>query len=170
MPIRCAARSNRMAAFTRCQPAALPRHRSTVYITVVDRDRNACSLINTLYEGFGSGIMAPESGVMLHNRGMGFVVDPDHPNGVASGKRPLHTIIPGMATRNGKTTMSFGVMGGEYQAFGHMQFLTRYFDFGMDVQMAMDTPRFFPDPFEDFVEVEAPVSEDIRDALRVPRP
>ena len=146
--------------------STLPRHRSTVYITVVDRDRNACSLINTLYEGFGSGIMAPESGVMLHNRGMGFVVDPDHPNGVAPGKRPLHTIIPGMATRNGKTTMSFGVMGGEYQAFGHMQFLTRYFDFGMDVQMAMDTPRFFPDPFEDFVEVEAPVSEDIRDALR----
>ena len=103
---------------------------------------------------------------MLHNRGMGFVVDPDHPNGIAPGKRPLHTIIPGMVTQNGKTTMSFGVMGGEYQAFGHMQFLTRHFDFGMDVQMAMDTPRFFPNPFEDFVEVEETVCEDICEALR----
>ena len=109
--------------------------------------------------------MAPESGVMLHNRGMGFVVDPDHPNGVAPGKRPLHTIIPGMVTKNGRTTMSFGVMGGEYQAFGHMQFLTRHFDFDMDVQMAMDTPRFFPDPFEDVVELEEPIGTDIRDAL-----
>ena len=145
--------------------STLPRHASTVYITVVDRDRNACSLINTLYEGFGSGIMAPESGVMLHNRGMGFVVDPDHPNGIAPGKRPLHTIIPGMVTKNGRTTMSFGVMGGEYQAFGHMQFLTRHFDFDMDVQMAMDTPRFFPDPFEDVVELEEPIGADIRDAL-----
>ena len=63
-------------------------------------------------------------------------------------------------------TLSYGVMGGEYQAFGHMQFLTRYFDYGMDVQMAMDTPRFFPDPFEDFVEVEAPVGADICDVLR----
>ena len=146
-------------------PSQLPPHGGTVYITVVDRDRNACSLINTLYAGFGSGIMAPNCGVMLHNRGQGFVVDPDHPNGIAGSKRPLHTIIPGMITKNGKVCMSYGVMGGEYQAFGHMQFLSRFFDYGMDIQMAQDAPRFFPDPFEDFVEVEAPIASDVREAL-----
>ena len=147
-------------------PSQLPRHSSTVYITVIDRDRNACSFINSLYDNFGTGIMAPESGVMLHNRGQGFVVDADHPNGVAPGKRPLHTLIPGMVTKDGRVTMSYGVMGGEYQAFGHMQFLTRHFDYGMDVQMAQDMPRFFPNPFGDFVEVEAPVPDDVRDTLR----
>ena len=147
-------------------PSGLPRHSSTVYITVVDRDRNACSFINSLYDNFGSGIMAPESGVLLHNRGQGFVVDPAHPNGVAPGKRPLHTLIPGLVTRNGKVALSYGVMGGEYQAFGHMQFLTRHFDFGMDVQMAQDTARFFPNPFIDVVDVEAPIAETTREALR----
>ena len=146
-------------------PSPLPPHGGTVYITVVDRERNACSLINTLYAGFGSGIMAPKCGVMLHNRGQGFVVDPDHPNGIAGSKRPLHTIIPGMITKNGKVCMSYGVMGGEYQAFGHMQFLSRFFDYGMDIQTAQDAPRFFPDPFEDFVEVEAPIASDVREAL-----
>ena len=147
-------------------PSELPSHRSTVYITVVDKDRNVCSLINTLYEGFGSGIMAPNSGVMFHNRGQGFRVDPNHPNGVEGGKRPLHTIIPAMVTRNGRTSMSYGVMGGNYQAFGHMQFLTRHFDYGMDVQMAQDTPRFFPNPSKDFTDVEGPIPEATREALR----
>ncbi len=146
-------------------PSQLPRHSSTVYITVVDRDRNCCSFINSLYDNFGSGLFAPESGVMLHNRGQGFVVDPDHPNGVTPGKRPLHTLIPGMVTKNGQVALSYGVMGGEYQAFGHMQFLTRHFDYGMDMQMAQDTARFFPDPFSDFVDIEAPVPTDIRAAL-----
>ena len=118
--------------------STLPRHASTVYITVVDRDRNACSLIITLE--LGSGIMAPESGVMLHNRGMGFVVDPDHPNGMPSASVPC-TPSSWYGHKNGRTTMSFGVMGGEYQAFGHMH-PTRHFDFDMDVQMAPDTPRF----------------------------
>ena len=153
-------------AITPMPPSELPSHQSTVYITVVDKDRNVCSLINTLYEGFGSGIMAPQSGVMLHNRGQGFVVDPDHPNGVDGGKRPLHTIIPAMVTKDGRATMSYGVMGGDYQAFGHMQFLTRYFDYGMDVQMAQDTPRFFPNPSQDFTDVEGPVPEATRAALR----
>ena len=110
--------------------------------------------------------MAPDSGVMFHNRGQGFVVDPDHPNSVEGGKRPLHTIIPAMVTRNGRPTLSYGVMGGDYQAFGHMQFLTRHFDFGMDAQMAQDTPRFFPNPSENFTDVEGSIPEATRAALR----
>ena len=144
---------------------SLPRHKSTVYISVIDKDRNVCSLINTVFHGFGSGILAPESGVLLQNRGMGFVLDPAHPNCIAPGKRPLHTIIPGMATRDGKAVMPFGVMGGDYQAFGHMQFLTRLLDFGMDVQQAQDTPRFFPDPHGSFVEVENTIPLETREGL-----
>lgn len=151
---------DRLPAFTG------PRHRSTVYISVVDKDRNACSFINTLFHNFGSGIMAPRSGVMLHNRGQGFVLDPAHPNCIAPGKRPLHTIIPGMVARGDRVVMPYGVMGGEYQAFGHMQFLTRVFDYGMDVQEAQDAPRFFPDPFSGEVEVEGTIPADIMEGLK----
>lgn len=144
----------------------LPRHEDTVYISVVDKDRNCCSFINTVFTGFGSGLTAPNSGVLLQSRGMGFFIDPDSRNCIAGNKRPLHTIIPGMVTKDGKAVMPFGVMGGEYQAFGHMQFLTRLFDYGLDIQQAMDCPRTMVNPFNGEVEVEDPVPEEIKQELR----
>jgi gamma-glutamyltranspeptidase/glutathione hydrolase len=152
----------------------LPRHPSTVYIAVVDRDGNACSFINTLFENFGTGLVTPQ-GVTLHSRGEAFSLDPRSPNRIEGGKRPLHTIIPGMVSKGDKVVMPFGVMGGQYQAFGHMQFLTRFFDFGFDIQEAMDAPRFMPDPFEGHVDVEWTVPEAVRAELsrrghRITRP
>jgi gamma-glutamyltranspeptidase/glutathione hydrolase len=143
-----------------------PSHKDTVYITVVDKDRNACSFINTLYYNFGSGLMAPKSGVVLHNRAMGFSLDPNHPNCIAPGKRPMHTIIPGLVSKDGKIVMSYGVMGGEYQAYGHMQFLSRMFDFGLDIQEAQDLPRVFPDPETGDVQAESGLPEELAKALR----
>ncbi|MEM9104416.1 MAG: gamma-glutamyltransferase [Pseudomonadota bacterium] len=143
----------------------LPPHRDTVYITVVDKDRNACSFINTLFFNFGSGITAPSCGVTLHNRGQGFVLEEGHPNCIEPGKRPLHTIIPGMVLENGRAAMSYGVMGGQYQSFGHMQFLTRHYDFGLDLQEAMDLPRFMVDPYTGLVDMENAIGPDIRSQL-----
>ena len=144
----------------------LPRHEDTIYISVVDKDRNCCSFINTVFTRFGSGLIAPKSGVLLQSRGRGFSLDPDHRNCIAGNKRPLNTIIPGMVTKGDRVVMPFGVMGGQYQAFGHMQFLSRLFDYGLDIQQAMDRPRTMVNPFTGEVEVEDPVSEEIRGELR----
>ena len=138
-------------------------HRDTVYLTVVDSERNAISFINSTFHSFGSGICAPKSGVMLQNRGSSFVLDPDHPNHIAPGKRPMHTIIPGMLAEGGRAIMPFGVMGGHYQAVGHAHFLTNFIDFGMDPQAALDAPRAFH--FENELAVESGLSKATTAAL-----
>ncbi len=113
----------------------------TTYFTVVDKDRNAVSFINSLFNSFGSGIVAGETGIMLQNRGSGFSLDPNHPNKLEPGKRPFHTLIPAMVFKDGKLLMSYGVMGGDIQAQGHSQVLINLVDRGMNLQQAIDAPR-----------------------------
>jgi gamma-glutamyltranspeptidase/glutathione hydrolase len=127
--------------------ASLPSHPTpdgnTVYLTVVDKDRMAVSFINSLYSHFGLGICTERTGIMLTNRGSCFTLEPDHPNTFGPDKRPMHTIIPALAMRNGRCDMSFGVMGAHYQPMGHAQIIMNMIDYGMDVQAAIDAPRFF---------------------------
>jgi gamma-glutamyltranspeptidase/glutathione hydrolase len=124
-------------------PSAPSPDSDTVYLAVVDRDRMAVSLINTLYSHFGVGVCTEETGIVLTNRGACFVVDPDHPNAFGPNKRPMHTIIPALAFRGGRCDLSFGVMGAHYQPMGHAQVVTNLVDYAMDVQAAIDGPRAF---------------------------
>ena len=119
-----------------------PQHGDTVYLTVADSAGNMVSWIQSLYMGFGSGLTAGTTGIQLQNRGANFTLEEDHPNQVAPGKRPYHTIIPGFITKDGQPFSSFGVMGGFMQPQGHLQVGINMIDFGMDPQKALDAPRF----------------------------
>jgi len=128
----------------------------TVYLTVVDRDRMAVSFINSIYYGFGSAVVTPETGITLQNRGAGFVTVPGHPNCIGPGKRPLHTIIPAMVRSAGHVDMSYGVMGGDYQPMGHVAVAVNRYIYGMEPQEALDFPRYFPKGSEVWAEKGVP--------------
>ena len=119
-------------------------HPETIYLSVVDRDLNCVSFINSLCHSFGSGIMSKKTGVLFHNRGVNFRIKENHPNSIMGNKRPLHTIIPGLLSdKNNNAIFSYGVMGGQYQPVGQMHVLQNIFDYGMSVQEAIDFPRAF---------------------------
>ncbi len=129
-------------ARTKVAPGRLPTRADTVYLTVADAAGNVVSLINSLYLAFGSGMVAGDTGIVLQNRGAGFSLDPTHPNCIAPGKRPFHTIIPAMLLKDGRPHVSFGVMGGDMQAQGHVQVISHLVDGGWNIQEAIDQPRF----------------------------
>jgi gamma-glutamyltranspeptidase/glutathione hydrolase len=138
-------------------------HKDTIYITVVDGDGMSVSLIYSIFHGFGSGIASDKFGLLLQNRGAGFTLEEGHPNELKGGKRPMHTIIPGMIRQGGRVIMPFGVMGGAYQCCGHARFASNISDFGMDPQAAIDAPRAFTD--NGTLNVERGYSDAVREEL-----
>jgi gamma-glutamyltranspeptidase/glutathione hydrolase len=138
----------------------------TVYVTAVDMEGNACSLINSTFQSFGSGLVVPGTGISLQNRGAGFSLDPAHPSCLAPNKRPYHTIIPGMATRGDDLWLSFGVMGAFQQPQGHLQVISNLVDYGMNPQQALDALRFSIELTSQVVRLEAGVSHQVSDGLQ----
>lgn len=114
----------------------------TVYLTAADGKGNVISLIQSLFDAFGSGIVAGDTGVALQNRGSLFVLKPGHPDEIAPHKRPMHTLVPAMVMKDGRPWLSYGVMGGDMQPQGHVQVLLNLVEFGMNVQEAGEAPRF----------------------------
>ena len=141
-----------------------PAGSDTIYLSIVDRDGMAVSFINSVFSWFGSGIMAPNSGIILQNRGSGFNLIKGHANAIGPSKRPFHTIIPAMVTKNGRVSHSYGVMGGSYQAMGHAHVLSNMLDYGMDPQAALDDPRMFWDE-NGALQLEAGISAEVQAGL-----
>src|SRR5205807_3339126 len=119
----------------------------TIYLSVIDKDGNIVSLIQSLYSGFGSGLVPPGTGFMLHNRGGLFTIQENHPNAVAPHKRPLHTIIPAFMQKD-DVRIGFGIMGGFNQAQAHAQFVANIADYGMTIQEALEAGRFTKGTFQ----------------------
>jgi gamma-glutamyltranspeptidase/glutathione hydrolase len=135
-----------------------------VYLAAADRFGNVISLINSLFNSFGSGIVVPGTGIALHSRGSGFSLVPGHPNELAPGKRPFHTLVPAFLMRGADPVMAFGVMGGDNQAQAHAQIVANIADFGMDVQEAGDAARVRHT--EDGLAAESGIPERVRADLR----
>jgi len=140
-------------------------HKETIYITVVDKDRLAVSLIYSIFDSFGSGYASNRFGILFHNRGKGFNLEAGHPNEAGPGKRPMHTIIPAFLKAADGSVMPFGVMGGQYQATGHARFMTNIVDFGMSPQSAIDGPRCFADAATGTLKIERGYSTATKEAL-----
>ena len=145
-------------------PIPQPAGTDTIYLSVVDEQGMAVSFINSVFSGFGSGLATKKSGVVFHNRGQGFVLDPKHRNCIAPGKRPMHTLVPAMAMRDGKPWMSFGVMGANFQPMGHVYVMSNILDYGLDPQEALDCPRVFFEGEKLWAEESVPAS--VCDALK----
>ena len=146
-------------------PAPVLENPGTVYLSTADANGMMVSFIQSNYLGFGSGVVIPDTGIALQNRGYGFNLSPGHPNCVGPGKRPFHTIIPGFVTRQGAPLLAFGVMGGHMQHQGHVQMVQRLFDAGQNPQQASDAPRWIVNP-DYSVSVEPAFSETVIAGLR----
>lgn len=138
---RCRGKINPEHAMAPPDSATYTGGSDTVFVTAVDDERNAVSFISSIFVPFGSGMVVDGTGIILHNRGKSFSLSPNHPNRLEPHKRPMHTIIPGMAFKDNKFLISFGVMGGDMQPQGHVQFLINLIDYKMNLQEAVDAPR-----------------------------
>ena len=143
----------------------IPAHPETTYLTVVDRDLNTISIINSICYAFGSAITTDKTGILLQNRGVNFRLEKNHPNCIDALKRPLHTIIPGMVFNNSEEAiLSYGVMGGQFQPVGHTHFLNNVFDYNMTIQNAIDHPRAFH--YDNIYQLEYGIDQDVEEQLK----